>query len=132
MEARLELTGATAFEGMYDNVRPLMVTGALLGCGSAVCFVLAPPAAPILAAGAFCVGYLPWFATTVTHYERETDAAAGIRPTGIFSRDDMANPLALIGKGLIMAVVVPLSALVFFIPYPVYAGVPRPLGRAFV
>merc|ERR1719356_1208713 len=65
IEARLETSHATACEGMYNNIRKMMVTGALLGSGAAACFVLAPPAAPVLGAAAFAVGYVPWFATTV-------------------------------------------------------------------
>lgn len=50
---------------MYNHIRPLMVTGALLASGAAASFVLCPPLAPALAVGAGVVGYLPWFATTV-------------------------------------------------------------------
>merc|ERR1719436_718055 len=65
MEARIEQAGASAYEGMYNRIRPLMVTGAILGTGAAACFVPAGPAAigAGLAAGAFTVRYGPWFAT---------------------------------------------------------------------
>jgi hypothetical protein len=131
MEARMERTHAAACEGMYNHVRPLMVTGALLGTGAAACFVLAPPAAPILAGSALAVGYLPWFATTVAHFERE-DMGNPVAPSSFFTEEDLSQPLTLIAKAVAMAVIAPLAAIVFFIPYGLYAGVVRPVGKGFL
>lgn len=71
LEMRMERSQMAAYEGMYNHIRPLMVTGALLATGAAACFVVCPPAAPALLAGAGVVGYLPWFATTVANFEEE-------------------------------------------------------------
>jgi hypothetical protein len=128
--ARLERSREACYGGMYNNVRPLMVTGALLAGGACVTFVIAPPVAPVLAGAAFAIGYVPWFATTVAHLERENlEIGDG---THYFSMEDLSNPIKLIVKALTMAVVVPLGAVVFFIPYGLYAGCIRPLSKAFV
>mmetsp|Transcript_41412 Transcript_41412/g.77091 ORF Transcript_41412/g.77091 Transcript_41412/m.77091 type:complete len:922 (+) Transcript_41412:65-2830(+) len=132
MEARMESTQAAAYEGMYNNIRPLMVTGALLGTGAAACFVLAAPAAIPLAGAALAVGYLPWFATTVAHFESESEAGSQLAAASVFSRADLSRPLTLIAKAVTMAVAVPFAALVFFIPYGLFAGVLRPLARGLV
>jgi hypothetical protein len=46
-QARMERTQAYACEGMYNHIRPLMMTGAVSGAGAVACFVLLPPAAPV-------------------------------------------------------------------------------------
>jgi len=132
MEALLERSGHVAYEGMYNNVRPLLVTGALLASGATACFVLAPAAVPALVAGAFAIGYVPWFFTTVAHFEQETTRAEPLTLTraNYFSRADLRNPLKLVAKAAVMAVAAPVSAAVFFVPYGVYAGLVRPLARA--
>jgi len=132
LEARLERTQASAYDGMYNHVKPLMVTGALLGTGAAACFVLAPAAVPFLATSAFAVGYVPWFATTVAHFEREDLSGDEVTATSFFSREDLSKPLTLIVKVLTAAVVTPLATVAFFIPYGAYAGVIRPLSKAFL
>jgi hypothetical protein len=131
MEARMERTTASVYDGMYNHVKPLMLTGALLGTGAAVCFVVAPPVAPVLAGAAFAVGYVPWFATTCAHFEREDlQVQHQFTARDFLSRDDLANPLKLIAKVVVMAVVAPLAAIAFFIPYGVYRGVLKPVSRA--
>jgi len=131
MEAKLERTRETMYSGMYNRVRPLMLTGALLGTGAAVCFVVAPPVAPVLAGGAFAVGYVPWFATTVAHFEQEGSSAEhSTSVQRFFNEDDMRSPLRLITKVLLMTVVAPVAAIAFFVPYGIYRGVLRPLSKA--
>eukprot|EP00930_Biecheleria_cincta_P022533 TRINITY_DN1644_c0_g1_i2.p1 TRINITY_DN1644_c0_g1~~TRINITY_DN1644_c0_g1_i2.p1 ORF type:complete len:1029 (+),score=113.64 TRINITY_DN1644_c0_g1_i2:128-3214(+) len=134
MEARLERVQGATYEGMYDHVRPLMVTGALLGTGAAACFVLAPPAAPFLAGAALAIGYVPWFATTAAQFEQDQATGQGqlAAASSLFSREDLARPLTLIAKAVTMAVVAPLAALVFFVPYGLFAGVVRPATRGLV
>lgn len=127
MDARMERTSASMYEGMYNHVRPLMLTGALLGTGAAVCFVVAPPVAPALAGAAFVIGYVPWFATTSAHFERED---LQVQSQSFFSRDDLSNPLKLITKVVVMAVVAPVAAIGFFVPYGIYRGVLKPVSRA--
>merc|ERR1712241_1018644 len=117
MEARLEGAGTAAYEGMYNHIRPLMVTGALLGTGAAAAFVLAPPVAPVLAGAAFAVGYVPWFVTTVAHFEQEDMSGSHMTPARFFTREDLSRPITLIAKTLTMAVVAPVAAVSFFIPY---------------
>merc|ERR1719305_1111372 len=53
-------------------------------------------------------------------------------PSSFFTREDLSQPLTLIAKTLAMAVIAPLAAIVFFIPYGLYAGVVRPVGKCFV
>jgi len=131
MEARMERTSASMYEGMYNHVRPLMLTGALLGTGAAVCFVVAPPVAPALAGAAFVVGYVPWFATTSAHFEREDlQVQNQFTARNFFSRDDLSNPLKLITKVVVMAIVAPVAAIGFFVPYGIYRGVLKPVSRA--
>ena len=126
LEMRMERSQMAAYEGMYNHIRPLMVTGALLASGAAACFVICPPAAPALLAGAGVVGYLPWFATTVANFEQESTEE---RTHQIFTPEDYAHPLALVGKGVILLVAAPVALTVFFIPYGLYAGVLRPFSR---
>ena len=111
---------------MYNHIRPLMVTGVLLASGAAACFVVCPPAAPALLAGAGVVGYLPWFATTVANFEQEPLEEQTNR---IFTEEDFSSPLRLVTKGVVLLVAAPVALGVFFIPYALYAGVLRPLGR---
>lgn len=134
MEARMESVQGAAYEGMYDHVRPLMVAGALLGTGAAACFVLAPPAAPLLASAALAMGYVPWFATTAVQFEQDQATGQGQLATAssLFTREDLARPLTLIAKTVTMAVVAPLAAVVFFVPYGLFAGVVRPVTRNLV
>ena len=47
---------ASALPGMYNHVRPLMVTGALLASGAAASFVVAPVFAPALLTSAAVIG----------------------------------------------------------------------------
>lgn len=132
IEARLELSGTAAYDGMYNHIRPLMVAGALLASGATACFVLALTAAPALAAGAFAVGYVPWFLTTVAQFEQEDMGAESLAPMQIFSREDWRHPLTLLAKTAVLSVAVPVSAAVFFLPYGLYAGVLRPAALATV
>jgi len=131
MEARMGRTQAALHEGMYNHLRPLMVTGALLGTGAVACFVVAPPVAIPLAGAALAVGYVPWFATTASYLESEDLSNRQLAPTSFFSRDDLARPLTLIAKTLTMAVVAPVAALVFYIPYGLFV-IARPLAKALV
>jgi len=132
MEARMERTQASLHEGMYNHLKPMMVTGVLLGTGAAACFVVAPPVAVALGGAALAVGYLPWFATTVSYLENE-DLSSNQRLTArsFFSRDDLARPLTLIAKTLTMAVVAPVAALVFYIPYGLFA-IARPAVKTLI
>lgn len=131
-EARMELSQLQAYEGMYNHIRPLMVTGALLASGAAACFVIAPPLAPAVApallTGATVVGYLPWLATTVAHFESE-DMADSTLQNRIFSQEDFSSPLKLVTKSAVLLVAAPVAGVVFFLPYGIYAGVLRPLTR---
>ncbi|CAE7343209.1 unnamed protein product [Symbiodinium natans] len=113
---------------MYNHIRPLMVTGAVLASGAAACFVIAPPLAPALLTGAAVIGYLPWFATTVSHFEGE-DMAESALQNRIFSREDFSSPLTLVTKSVVLLVAAPVAGVVFFLPYGLYAGVLRPLAR---
>jgi len=127
LEARMERSQMEAYEGMYNHVRPLMVTGAILASGGIAAFAIAPAVAPALVASAALVGYLPWFATTVAHFERE-DMEAAV-PSGLFSREDFSSPLTMLVKTSVLFVAAPVAGLIFFIPYGLYAGAVRPLGR---
>lgn len=126
LEMRMERSQMAAYEGMYNHIRPLMVTGALLATGAAAFFVVCPPAAPALLAGAGVVGYLPWFATTVANFEEEPVEQ---RTQQIFTAEDWASPLTLGVKGVVLLVAAPVALTVFFVPYGLYAGVLRPVGR---
>eukprot|EP00933_Yihiella_yeosuensis_P071266 TRINITY_DN79466_c0_g1_i1.p1 TRINITY_DN79466_c0_g1~~TRINITY_DN79466_c0_g1_i1.p1 ORF type:complete len:879 (-),score=144.71 TRINITY_DN79466_c0_g1_i1:163-2799(-) len=133
LQMRLERSQAAAYEGMYNHVRPLMVTGALLASGAAAAFVLAPPAAPALAGAAFAVGYVPWFATTAAHFEREDlDTQGQIASQQFLSQEDLKSPLTLAAKLAFMGVAIPVAAVVFFLPYLVWRGVLRPVGSRLV
>ena len=124
----MELSQLQAYEGMYNHVRPLMVTGALLASGAAACFVVCPPLAPALLTSAAVVGYLPWFATTVAYFEGEDMAESSLQ-CQIFSREDLSSPLTLATKSLVLLVGAPVAGVVFFVPYGLYAGLLRPLSR---
>ncbi|CAJ1440170.1 unnamed protein product [Effrenium voratum] len=116
---------AEVYKGMYNHVRPLMVTGALLASGAAASFVVAPVFAPALLTSAAVIGYLPWFATTVAQFEEEDIG----EQTRMFTEEDMCSPLRCALKGAVILVAAPVAAVVFFIPYGLYAGVVRPLAR---
>ena len=124
----MELSQQQAYEGMYNHVRPLMVTGALLASGAAACFVVAPPLAPALLTGAALIGYVPWFATTVAHFESQ-DMEVSALQNRIFTREDLSSPLALVTKSAVLLIAVPVAGVVFFLPYGLYAGVLRPMTR---
>lgn len=126
MELRLERSQMAAYEGMYNHIRPLMVTGVLLASGAAACFVVCPPAAPALLAGAGVIGYLPWFATTVANFEGEPLEEQTSR---IFTEEDFSSPLRLVTKGVVLLVAAPVALVTFFIPYGIFAGLVRPLCR---
>ncbi|CAK9022717.1 unnamed protein product [Durusdinium trenchii] len=126
MELRLERSQMAAYEGMYNHIRPLMVTGVLLASGAAACFVVCPPAAPALLAGAGVIGYLPWFATTVANFEGEPLEEQTNR---IFTEEDFSSPLRLVTKGVVLLVAAPVALVTFFIPYGIFAGLVRPLCR---
>lgn len=133
MESRMARTSDTVYTGMYNHVKPLMLTGAFLGTGAAVCFFVAPPAAPILGTAAFAIGYVPWFATTVDNFEREDlSAERRLGAHSFFSRQDLSSPLKLITKVVVMAVVAPMAAVAFFIPYGFYKGILKPISRALI
>eukprot|EP00443_Scrippsiella_acuminata_P084260 CAMPEP_0115400590 /NCGR_PEP_ID=MMETSP0271-20121206/15433_1 /TAXON_ID=71861 /ORGANISM="Scrippsiella trochoidea, Strain CCMP3099" /LENGTH=635 /DNA_ID=CAMNT_0002824443 /DNA_START=58 /DNA_END=1964 /DNA_ORIENTATION=+ len=133
-EARLEWVQGSAYEGMYNHIKPLMLTGALSAAGSFACFVLLPPPVSLvtgvaLAGTAFVVGYLPWFATTAGAFEAENLSSAQGSSLRLFSREDLSRPVTCFAKATMIAVAAPVAATVFFAPYVCYAYVLRPLSR---
>eukprot|EP00435_Cladocopium_sp_Y103_P044733 s604_g12.t1 len=130
LEMRMERSQMAAYEGMYNHIRPLMVTGALLATGAAACFVVCPPAAPALLAGAGVIGDLPWKCVeaelSLHHTDGDTWAAQAervflalftveilLRVVGLGMKN-LTNvwfymDFLLVGIGLLARVVIPIS-----------------------
>mmetsp|Transcript_16821 Transcript_16821/g.36182 ORF Transcript_16821/g.36182 Transcript_16821/m.36182 type:complete len:687 (+) Transcript_16821:102-2162(+) len=130
-ENNLDWFQANMYDGMYNNVRILMSTGALAAGGAVVCFFLIPPpfafgAGIACAAGAFLFGYVPWFLTTAQAFEKEDKAVRVHTPMTLFSREDLSRPLTLMTKAAVVAIGFPVAVVVFFAPYAAYRFLIRP------
>jgi len=124
---------ALVYEGMYQNIRVLLLVGAASGLGAATCFLIPVPllgAGLALAGAAFCVGYLPWLAVTISAFE--TAGAGGGGQPQLFTREDLGRPLVLVTKAVALLVGAPIALAVFFLPYGLYAAVLRPFSQVVV
>merc|ERR1719478_2069552 len=114
--------GQAVAQGVSYCVKPLMLTGSVLAAGATACFVVNPPMVPVYAAGAFAVGYVPWFLHTKEKFEKK-DPDGGesvLSDQRFFTKEDLSKPLRFIGKIITLAVVAPLAAVAFYIPYGMY------------
>jgi len=133
VEQNLERAKSAAYNGMYQNIRTLLLAGALCFAGGLVCFAFQQIRSAVAMAiiGAI-IGYIPWLFVTIAAFESEVENREAGRwqfgQQAAFSSNRRFSAICgLLCKSVLYLALGPIITVLFLVPLGIFKLLLRPL-----